>query len=368
MIKPSLRPILMVSNGPGEDWIGVQLAKALQTAGLQVIPIPMVGPGEYYQQAGWEPLHAKPLLSSGGFYRSWGAVWSDIKQGVCQHLWEQRQLVRQQTPKTMATIAVGDVACLGMATFKRTSFFLPTAKSDRISPHSIIECFLIKRWAHRVFPRDDETAQSLIKRKIKAQFIGNIMMDGLVEHRTLSSFPLGKRVVILPGSRGEAIPNLTHVLNVLSMTHQLGIVIEVPPHFNRQELYTCLEAQQLIRSGDGWVCHQRQWHVAISIDFPSATKGADVVVGLAGTANEQAAFLNRRVISIQGTGPQTTHQRMSEQARLMPQIRYLGSPSPEEMKRAMLDAFSLPVLALPPVQQVAHHMAQLIQDDIQCAF
>ncbi len=44
---------------------------------------------------------------------------------------------------------------------------------------------------------------------------------------------------------------------------------------------------------------------------------SEIVIGLAGTANEQAAGLGKPVVSFTGYGPQTTLRRMKDQARLL---------------------------------------------------
>ena len=51
--------------------------------------------------------------------------------------------------------------------------------------------------------------------------------------------------------------------------------------------------------------------------FVDVVESSDLILGLSGAGNEQAAGLGKPVISFIGTGPQTTYRRMAEQERLL---------------------------------------------------
>jgi uncharacterized protein (TIGR03492 family) len=52
-------------------------------------------------------------------------------------------------------------------------------------------------------------------------------------------------------------------------------------------------------------------------DIATVIEQSGVVIGMAGTANEQAALYGRTVLVFPGTGPQTTAKRFREQAQLI---------------------------------------------------
>ena len=60
------RPILLLSNGHGEDLSGALIGQALQQRGLAVESLPLVGHGRAYEQAGI-PLRGRTReYSTGG--------------------------------------------------------------------------------------------------------------------------------------------------------------------------------------------------------------------------------------------------------------------------------------------------------------
>lgn len=355
----------MVSNGAGEDWIGARLCVALAHLGVAVDAVALVGPGHAYRHMGVTLVASTPFFKSGGFYRSWASVWGDIQSGLGTTIWRQYRQLRHLTRTASAIVAVGDVACLAMARHHRHPlFFLPTAKSDHIAPHFRVEYALIKRWARGVFPRDATTTDSMVAHHIPAWYDGNIMMDGLVPPHALPPLSPTRRVVVLPGSRAESAANLQRVMATLTDTHHLDLTIELPPTMDPLPLHQVLRDADMIDTPDGFGCLRRGWTLRFSTTFPSATLAAHVVIGMAGTANEQAAYLNKPVFTLTGTGPQTTPRRMTEQARLMPGIQYLGHPSPAQFRDQLEQAFLRPPRPLPAPQSAAPRVATRIMDTL----
>ena len=60
-----------------------------------------------------------------------------------------------------------------------------------------------------------------------------------------------------------------------------------------------------------------QTNVVLSEHFLATINQASVVIGLAGTANEQALYLGKPVVCFEGFGPQSTLARFTEQNKLM---------------------------------------------------
>jgi uncharacterized protein (TIGR03492 family) len=125
-------------------------------------------------------------------------------------------------------------------------------------------------------------------------------------------------VVILPGSRSDADANLAPLLKVCA---QVGARLHVR--------FLCALAPAVdpkrvrsTASATGWNIDGNELRrdgitVTLTREFGDAIRAADVVVGLAGTANEQAAGLGKPVVTFVGPGAQVTPQFVALQQRLL---------------------------------------------------
>lgn len=320
--------ILIVSNGHGEDLIGSYLVRSLKTAnpGCQIYAVPLVGSGEAYDQEGVVPMIRHSPVSSGGFVRSFGALFKDIGAGLLGHLWRSRKAVIKVSRQIDITVCVGDVFCLVMGAFRNRSrvIFLPTAKSSRFKAHSNVERWMIRKFAGKTYPRDVESADDLKRDGIDAVYLGNVMMDHLDPTGDTFDLNLSDPVLgILPGSRDEVYDNLTFVLSLVEELNDRGIchqfVVSVAGSIDVSRL--CERVKEI-----GWMFQVNEdlgqlvkgdRRVRLSRKFTDVLAVSTVFVGLAGTANEQALFLNKPVVAFQGFGPQSTLQRFYEQQKLM---------------------------------------------------
>src|SRR5713226_1214147 len=107
-VRPSL---LIVSNGHGEDAVGLALAAEIGSL-AHVVAFPLVGMGSAYR--GIPILEPRRALPSGGFglRGSWRAIWTDLRAGAVSHWLAQRATLRQQRGRHHMAIAIGDVYCL----------------------------------------------------------------------------------------------------------------------------------------------------------------------------------------------------------------------------------------------------------------
>ncbi len=99
---------------------------------------------------------------------------------------------------------------------KKPVIFLPTAKSDYIKKHYLIEKWLIRRSCKLIITRDGRTALSLQNYGINAVYLGNAIMDSL--KITGEDFGIEKDypvVGIVPGSKKEAYENLRTILDAI---------------------------------------------------------------------------------------------------------------------------------------------------------
>jgi uncharacterized protein (TIGR03492 family) len=292
---------------------------------------------------------------------------ADLRQGLIGNLLRQRRVIQTETDAATLVIAVGDVFCLLWATAgkKRKTVFLPTAKSDLFMPHSAIERWLIRRRATWVVPRDAKTATTLRLAGIPADYVGNPMMDGLIS-APLPSPPDRLPLAVLPGSREEAYGNLDKILNALNAwpteSPPLWVWICVSPNLEPARLEAQLSTQA-IRLSDGNWQHKNGTLMALTTDFPGAVIASRAVIGLAGTANEQAVWLGKPVVAFVGTGPQSSRQRFLEQTQLLGhRLLFCPTELPESICDTVLTAISLPVIAPPSPSHSAAIIAKGISD------
>ncbi len=329
-------PILLISNGHGEDLLAGVLAQALkrQRPDLELWAFPVVGEGHALRRFPVKIVGVQKEMPSGGWVRqSWKAVREDIQAGFLQLTWQQWQALKALGSRVSYTVPVGDIYALFLAYrfVKRPIIFVPTAKSDYIRSHLAIERYLMKKYCQLVMPRDELTAKGLRQSGIPAKYVGNLMMDAIFPSgEKLYGVDSGKCVIgILPGSRGEAYLNLP--LLSLAMDE---ILKERPDAYFAVALAGNLSldkaAEILIQSGwkaaaEGVSGSERERFLRkngaglllAQGRFGDILEASSVCIGLAGTANEQAVGLGKPVVAFPGPGSQFTKKFLAAQKRLL---------------------------------------------------
>jgi len=297
----------IISNGHGEDSIALTLITSFQKHHKNIAwkIVPLVGKGHAYTSNGFTPIIHNPIFPSGGFIRSLSDLITDIRAGLLRHILYQRRTIKRECSDCDIVIAVGDVFCLWMSAQGKTPlYFLPTAKSDTFMPHSKAEAWLMKRWCKAVFPRDEQTANALKALGAPAQYKGNVMMDNVLTNDPIPGLSETQKPIIgiLPGSRDEAYENLVQICRVVD---------ELGPEY----AYALARSEALEEEKIKAIIGTRD--IVITRHFNAVINRATLVIGLAGTGNEQAAYIGKPVICFEGTGPQTTAKRFLEQQKLM---------------------------------------------------
>ncbi|RYM33637.1 hypothetical protein EWH23_13090, partial [Meiothermus sp. PNK-Is4] len=101
--------ILILSNGHGEDAIGVAIARELAHLGLEPLPLPLVGRGNAYERAGFPVLGPRREMPSGGFVRlNPRALLADLRAGWLAMTQAQVRALRAVAAGA-ATLVVGDL-------------------------------------------------------------------------------------------------------------------------------------------------------------------------------------------------------------------------------------------------------------------
>lgn len=316
--------VLLVSNGIGEDLIAASIAVPLQEAGVTVTAYPLVGTGAYPSSV--PLLDPRRSLPSGGFSMRAGnrGLVDDLANGLIGLWCGQRRTLAAQRGRHDLVVAVGDAYCLWMAALAaRQVAFVSTADSVRIVKFGMLAAWVMRRHARRIFARDPDTAEALTAMGLPAVALGNVMMD-LVE-RVGESFGLSpevKVVTLLPGSRGDATGNAA----LLARAAQ-AIAAEEPATRFLLALAPTVAVENILRhlpqaeSQEGGaavgVAAVGGAQIVPTTAFADAVARADVVIGMAGTANEQAAGLGRPVVAFPGPGTQFTPAFLQMQHRLL---------------------------------------------------
>jgi uncharacterized protein (TIGR03492 family) len=321
--------ILFISNGFGEDQIASNLINSLKKSypSTPIYAIPLVGEGSEYIKKGITPLIKTKPLPSGGFIRSPISLFKDLFSGMLlQHI-KHILLIKKYAKLCTATVCVGDVFCLTISSFfnKTKKVFLPTAKSNLFMKHSKIELLLIKKLARLVFARDQATTDSLKEAGINSFYDGNPMFDGFKFPNENLLFSKNQKVIgVAPGSKQEAYDNFAYVLKVINKIiekdSEIHFLLGKAKSLNINKLakairhtnWQILEPENIIINSNN-----PELKIYITEDFSSVIAESNVLIGLAGTANEQAVYFGKPVICFKGFGPQSTKKRFREQKKLL---------------------------------------------------
>ncbi len=384
-----MKSILFVSNGHGEDHIASVIGQLLKDD-VRVRGLPLVGRGRPYESKGIDVVGPAKKMPSGGFVkRDFGYLLKDIRAGFIPMTLGQISAIRRMGADMI--VCVGDIYALllGSVFTKKPVVFMPTAKSDYINSHYPIEIRVMKKYSRKVIARDGLTADGLRKSGLDAVYLGNTMMDAL--EFSGCTFGLsskggdeGKVIGLLPGSREEAYRNFLLLLNcvetlcniaplsqkplefLLSMAPGLDIApfIERASSLGWQfkpyaEDKDSRQGPGKVRSVESPLAEGQEHHGknpsvnnppvagifikksygsirAVKGYFGDLLKASDIIVGMAGTGNEQAVGYGRPVVAFPGEGPQFTEKFLAVQKKLLGDA-VCRMPTPEDGAKAVLE-------------------------------
>lgn len=332
--------ILFLSNGHGEDTVGARIASEVMRflPSLEVQAMPVVGRGEPYEKIGVTMVGPRLVMPSGGLiWRRPFALLRDIRVGFLNVAAAQIRTLKRLSSETDLVIGVGDKVILFLNAWflKRPMVFVGLADSKYYAgtrrAYTRPERRIMRRWCRAVFTRDALTAEDLNENGVGAEYVGNPMMDTFTI--TGEDFGLSDREVvvgILPGSRSDAYVNSRLIFRVvLVLTRRLGgkigFVMALAPTLSLEEMARGL-------SGEGWSLSEVApwlWAFEDSVEgkgakvlvtrtlFGDVLAVSRIVIGLAGTANEQAAGMGRPVITFPGKGEQINDRFVRGQKKLL---------------------------------------------------
>ena len=198
-----MKPVLLVSNGHGEDLSGALVAAQLRERGIPVEALPLVGHGRPYRQAGVPVLGRTRECSTGGLgYTSLAGQLREIREGQWTYLLGRLLWLARHRRRFQRVVGVGDLlAVLGAWLGGPGAAVYLVAYSSHYEgklrlPWPCGSCLQSRR-SLRLYSRDQLTADDLSRQLQRPMhFAGNPFMDGSLEaHEPLAGAPLQRRSV-----------------------------------------------------------------------------------------------------------------------------------------------------------------------------
>ena len=369
--------LLFLSNGHGEDLNATLILQALRACQaemeteVEVAAMPIVGAGRAYTRLAVPIIGPTATLPSGGFNyiqlarwlnpRHWGqdtnplSLMRDLTAGLVGLTWRQIQATRTYSRQCDLLFAVGDIVPILFAWLTGRPFaaFLVSTSSyyeGRVKLPWLTQWALRSPRCCQIFTRDAYTATDLQSRGFqRVTFAGYPIMDTL----TPTGQDLGGNdsplVALLPGSRlPEAAENFGLMLQLCAALGRHCTFIgqaALVPSFTPEQVQAVAQQHGWTwddhspapgNPGSGWLRRDqaamaagRSLTIAYHYDaFADILHQCSVVVGMAGTAVEQAVGLGKPVVQIPGRGPQFTYPFAEAQERLLgPAVQTIGQGS-----------------------------------------
>jgi uncharacterized protein (TIGR03492 family) len=348
-----LRPLLLLSNGHGEDLSGALLGRELRRQGLAVEAMPLVGHGGAYRQEGIAVVGGPTRdFSTGGLgYTSVAGRLTELRQGQPLYLLRRLVWLWQNRRRYGLVLAVGDlVPVLAAWLIGRPAAVYLVAYSSHYEgrlrlPFPCGWLLRAQRW-RAIWSRDALTATDLSQQLGRpVTFLGNPFFDlvaagegrhGLDGLDGLERASNGGRqsLALLPGSRlPEATRNFSLMLRLLT---KLPEALQDPARLRLQAaLVAALPAEAVgalakplgwgseavdPEREDGATLVLRRGSLRLQLHwgrFATVLGGSDLVLSMTGTAAEQAVGLGLPVLQLAGGGPQFTAGFAEAQRRLL---------------------------------------------------
>jgi uncharacterized protein (TIGR03492 family) len=329
--------ILFISNGHGEDLNGSLIAQEIRQINpdLKLAALPIVGEGNSYRKLNIEIIVPTKNMPSGGiFYLNPLNFIKDLISGLVRLTFKQISAIYKYRKKFDLIIAVGDIVPILFAYISGRKFmaFIVSSSSyyeGKLKLPLLTAIMLKSPRCLKIFTRDQFTAEDLAKKGFhQVIFAGYPIMDTLKpsgkDLKLSVHLPI---IALLPGSR---LPEALHNLELeLQVCEQLILFSETNFNF-RAALVPNITNHEL-----KLVAHNQDWEylepgilrkkvgnqevIVRCYDdaFSDILTQCNLVLGMAGTAIEQAVGLGKPVVQIPGDGPQFTYRFAEAQMRLL---------------------------------------------------
>jgi len=294
------KKILFITNGHGEDLVAAQIIDELNHKKLKIDVMPVVGDGRIFRKLNVKIIGPKNLLPSGGFgLRNYGYLFRDLFSGLIPNTIEQMRVLNKNKWEYSLVIGIGDAVPIiySILTGCRV-IIIGMNKSEHYRKLGFnylwAEKWLLKKYCKLILARDEKTAKALRSFGIKSLYVGNPMMDMGIDKIRNPKSEIRNTIGFLPGTRQDAYNNIEDFYkiawNIRKLDKKIRFILSFPGTLDISHL-------KKIKKPDSV-------KIEISRDFNKVLARSTIVIGLAGTANEQAAGLGIPVIAFPGRGAQ----------------------------------------------------------------
>ena len=304
-----MKKIIFITNGHGEDLVAAEIIKLIPNKTNAAV-FPLVGEGKAFQTLNIKVLGSRKKLPGGGFsLRNLWFLAKDVYAGLLGDTIKHIKTLRKLRGEFDLVIAIGDVVPIIAALIIKTPFiFVGVNKSSYYKwfgfSYTPWEKLLLQSYALKVFVRDKQTEQDLTTRGIKihsAQYVGNPLMD-CVGQITNDQFPMsneGQTIIgLLPGTREDAKVNLEDFEKII------------------KEIVKMKESDFKLRFLIATTLKNIPEYMK-NKPFAEIITQSDLILGLSGTGNEQAAGLGIPIVSFYGRGSQYNKKFAKAQKQLL---------------------------------------------------
>lgn len=321
--------ILFVSNCFGEDraasFIAFELKKLLGES-FNFFGASLISNALDYKNKGIDVIYSSEVPPSGGFpTKSLKGFFVDLFSGSLKNIFQFKKKLSEFKNKIDVLFVVGDVFLLYISKSSlkpKKTIFLALAKSDYFMPHYWVEKLYIKKNVDFVLTRDEYTMQNLKRSGINAYFLGNPLVDGLDKpDNYILDIPSKSRIVgILPGSRIEAKENFEIILKIIDKLKDSNIcfLTAISDNLDYESFVEVLKKNGYSIKISSIVSAKKENTIILAKGlFTEIINRSEIIIGLAGTANEQAAAIGKPLVTFVGSGVQSNYKRMKEQEKLL---------------------------------------------------
>ena len=323
-----MKPVLLLSNGHGEDLSGALVACQLIQRGIAVEALPLVGHGASYRQLGIPVLGRTRNCSTGGLgYTSLAGRIAELLEGQMLYVLNRLLLLRRRRRHYGLVLAVGDLLAVlgGWFSGLPTAVYLVAYSSHyegRLRLPWPCGWLLGRPGIRAIWSRDELSAADLSRQLGRpASFLGNPFLDAVSGNEAPPAGAGDPELLLVPGSRlPEAARNLALMLELLAqlpVKRRLRMRAALVPGLER----ACI-AQ--LAAPLGWQLEGEDRLVRGPLELELSWGGfgqllprAQLVLCSAGTAAEQAVGLAIPVLQLPGQGPQFTPGFAEAQRRLL---------------------------------------------------
>ena len=323
-----MKPVLLLSNGHGEDLSGALVASQLIQRGIAVEALPLVGHGASYRQLGIPVLGRTRNCSTGGLgYTSLAGRIAELLEGQMLYVLSRLLLLRRRRRHYGLVLAVGDLLAVvgGWFSGLPTAVYLVAYSSHyegRLRLPWPCGWLLGRPGIRAIWSRDELSAADLSRQLGRPVcFLGNPFLDAVSGNEAPPAGAGDAELLLVPGSRlPEAARNLALMLELLAQLprgRRLRLRAALVPGLER----ACI-AQ--LAAPLGWQLEGEDRLVRGPLELELSWGGfgqllprAQLVLCSAGTAAEQAVGLAIPVLQLPGQGPQFTPGFAEAQRRLL---------------------------------------------------